>query len=341
MSHEPPARSLGVTMSDIADAAGVSRVTVSRALHGTGRIAPATRERIGEIAAQLGYVPNVMATQLAAGSTRTIGLLLRDAANPAYGLLFTRLQDAAREKDIALVSMTITVDDHGRRQISGLRHLLGMRVAGLIAATGGVTSEQLVPFSGEVPIMRAGRPEESPQIHAVSYDEEANATLLADHVAALGHRRVAVLVTTADSSFPEFVRGTAMLRRLRDHGVGVERIDVSTAGTGVERAVDLGESGRVSAVMCPSDFRQLDVIRLARSRGLAVPDDLSVTGCDGVLPGIDLLGLTTVRLPVERLAERVVHHMSSLIDGGSQAAVVHERLPGTLLPGATVGRWQP
>lgn len=327
---------LRVTMSDIADEAGVSRATVSRALQGVGRISEDTRRRIADIAARRGYVPNVMATQLAAGSTGTIGLLLRDAANPAYGLLFTQLQESAHRLGVALVSMTITVDDHGQRQISGLQRLLGMRVAGLIVATGGVTSEQLLPFCAEVPIMRAGRPETTDAIHAISYDEEVNATLLADHVAGLGHRSVAVMVTEADNSYPEYVRATTMVARLREHGASVQPVPVTTLHTGVEQVVDLAARRGVTAIMCPSDYRQLEVLRAAMARGIDVPGQVSVTGCDGILPGVDLLGLTTVRLPVEELARRTVRHMVELISGSS-GQVIQERIAGTLLPGSTAG----
>jgi LacI family transcriptional regulator len=88
--------------------------------------------------------------------------------------------------------------------------------------------------------------------------------------------------------------------------------------------------------MCPSDTRQLAVLSRLRSVGLSVPDDVSVSGCDGVMPGLELLGLTTLRVPVAELARRTVALVARLVGDEPPATVVQERLPGTLLPGSTV-----
>ncbi|MBK5250501.1 MAG: LacI family DNA-binding transcriptional regulator [Actinomycetales bacterium] len=324
-------------MEDVAAEAGVSRTSVSRVMLGQGKVSEETRHRVRAAADRLGYVTNVMASELASGGSRTIGLLLRDAANPAYGLLFTELQKAAHAAGLTLISMTISADDRGRGQVASLHRLVGMRVAGLIVATGGVTSGQLEPFRARIPIMRAGRPETSAAIHAVSYDEEDNARQLAVHVAEQGHRHIAVLVTEEIESYPEFVRGTTMVSVLEERGCTVRRVSVRGAGDGVEKVVALAAAGEVSAIMAPSDPRQLVVLRALAAAGLRVPEDVSVSGCDGIMPGADLLGLTTVRLPVEELARRTVSHMADLIGDEPPSGVVSERLLGTLVPGRTVG----
>lgn len=336
MSADGPARPLQVTIADVAAAAGVSRATATRALQGKGRFAEETRERVLEVSARLGYVPNTMAADLAAGRTGVVGLMLRDASNPAYGLLFSRLQEEAHRRGMELVTMTIGADTGGAKQVSALQRLLGMRVAGLIVATGSVDSEQLLPFAAEVPILRAGRPETSDRIGAVSYDEDTHGRLLAEHVLALGHRDVAVLATDPASSFPEHVRATAMRRTLEGGGARVHAIPVQAAPTdGMPEAIALASAGTVTAVMCSSDYRLLEFMRAARSRGLRVPDDVSATGCDGILPGADLLGITTVRLPVERVAAVTLDRMQRLLEGGDDDPPARELFAGRLLPGGT------
>ncbi|WP_168199713.1 LacI family DNA-binding transcriptional regulator [Citricoccus sp. SGAir0253] len=325
-----------LTMDDVARASGVSRASVSRVLLGQKKVSEETRRKVLAAAEELGYVPNVLASGLASRGTSTLGLLLRDAANPAYGLLFTELQNAARAAGLTIVSMTVTTDDRGKRQVASLHRLMGMRVAGLIVATGDVTSEQLEPFRAKVPIMRAGRPETTDSIHAVSYDEDHAGRTLAAHVAACGHRSVAVLVTAAERSYPEYVRGTAMAAELAARGVSIVPVPVVGPTEGTAEAVDLVRRGAVSAVMCPSDLRQLELLRGLRAAGLSAPEDVSVSGCDGILPGADLLGLTTYRIPVESLAARTVAHMAGLV-AAPTGAVVQERLPGRLVPGRTVG----
>ena len=337
-TDRPPLR---VTINDVAAAAGVSRATATRALKGEGRFAEETRARILDISERLGYVPNTMAAELAAGRTGTVGLLLRDASNPAYGLLFSRLQDEANRCGLDLVTVTIGADSGGTKQVTALQRLLGMRVAGLIVATGGVTNAQLEPFADQVPIIRAGRDATGDRVHSVAYDEQTHGALLAAHVETLGHRRVAVLATDPAASFPEHVRATAMRDHLEAAGVDVTTLPVGAGpAEGVEAALALASTGRITAVMCPSDYRQLAVLRAARDAGMSVPADLSVTGCDGILPGADLLGLTTVRVPVELVARDVVVAMRSLLDSDSDD-LVRRSHAGPLVPGTTAAQPSP
>ncbi|WP_067196433.1 LacI family DNA-binding transcriptional regulator [Microbacterium sp. XT11] len=326
---------LRVTISDVAAAAGVSRATATRALKGEGRFAPETRDRILEVAERLGYVRNTMAAELAAGRTGTVGLMLRDASNPAYGLLFSRLQDEGHRRGLDLVTVTIGADEQGAKQVGALHRLLGMRVAGLIVATGGITAAQLEPFADQVPILRAGRVESSERIHTVHYDDSGHGRLLAEHILSLGHRKVVVLAGSPEASYPEHLRATAMQETLSAGGAEVTMI---AAGAGPAEGVDQALSAvRVgaTAVMCASDYRQLAVMRAARAAGMDVPGDVSVTGCDGILPGADLLGLTTVRIPVEEVAAAAVETMQTLLTTESPVPTVRRGFTGTLVPGTT------
>ncbi|WP_157974024.1 LacI family DNA-binding transcriptional regulator, partial [Desertihabitans aurantiacus] len=259
---------LGVRIEDVARAVGVSRATATRALRGQGRIAASTRERVQRAAEQLGYVPNLMATELASGARGgAIGLMLRDAANPVYGQLFSSLELAAAAAGLELVTVTIGADPEGERQVLALRRLLGMRVAGLLVATGGVDSARLEPFAAEVPMVRVGRPEASPRIHAESYDEEWHGRLLAERVVALGHRDVVLLGASAETSYGEHRRGDDLERALS--GVTVRRLRTGPdPADGVPAALDAVAAG-ATAVLCTSDVRQLAVLRGLAARRLA------------------------------------------------------------------------
>lgn len=326
---------LRVTISDVAAAAGVSRATATRALKGEGRFAPETQTKILDAAERLGYVRNTMAAELAAGRTDTVGLMLRDASNPAYGLLFSRLQDEAHRRGLDLVTVTIGADEQGAKQVGALDRLLGMRVAGLIVATGGIGSAQLERFADQVPILRAGRIEESGRIHSAHYDDPAHGRMLAAHVAALGHTRVVVLAGSADASYTEHLRALAMRETLVSAGVAVTMLSVGAAPSdGVDEALKAVHAG-ATAVLCASDYRQLAVMRAARAAGLSVPGDVSVTGCDGILPGADLLGLTTVRIPVEKVAEAAVETMQRLLSGETEGEPVRRGFSGSLVEGTT------
>lgn len=326
------------TMLDVAIAAGVSRATVSRVLQDRGRFSTESRVRVMQAVHELGFVRNVLATELASPSSRVIGLLLRDASNPAYAALFIELARAAHEHELPLISMTVHYDEGGDRQIAALRRMLGMRVAGLVVATGDVTSEQLEPFHASLPILRAGRPVTSSFINAISYDEVNNATLIAEHVVTLGHRTVVVIRPSETLSYPEHLRGATMIEVLTAAGCAVHMVAVTdTYDEGATSAIDLAARVGATAIMATTDRRQMAVIRELRARGLSVPGDISVTGLDGLMPGLDLLGLTTVRLPVEALAQRVMSVMSQLI-GGEGSGLVQEKLPGRLIHGTTAAQ---
>lgn len=325
-----------VTIDDVARRAGVSRTSVSRALLGQNKVSDQTRARVRQAADDLGYVPSVAASTLASGRGDTLGLLLRDAANPAYGLLFTELQKHGREAGRQVVSMTVTTDEHGRGQLAALHHLVGLRVAGLVVATGGLSSDQLLPFAGILPIVRAGRPEESGLLHAVSYDELAGGAEVARAIHAHGHRRVAVLVTDADVSYPEWVRGRAVAETLRALGVDVVELAVRRHSEGPAQVCELARERQVSAVACPSDMRALQVLREARRQGLRVPEELSVTGFDGILPGADLIGLATYRIPVEEVARAAIRTLLEVVDG---AEGVHQlQIAGRFVEAPSLGR---
>jgi DNA-binding LacI/PurR family transcriptional regulator len=326
------------TMLDVALAAGVSRATVQRVLQNRGRFSPDSQTRVMKAVRELGFVPNVLASELASPSSRVIGLLLRDASNPAYAALFVELARAAHEHQLPLVSMTVHHDEGGDRQIFALRRMLGMRVAGLVVATGDVSSQQLEPFNASLPILRAGRPEVNSSINAISYDEVHNATLIANHVISAGHRTVVVIQPTEVLSYPEHLRGTTVVQVLRAAGRDVHTVVVTdTFDQGADSAVDLALRVGASAIMATTDRRQMAVMRELHARGLTVPRDMSVTGLDGLTPGLDLLGLTTVRLPVETLAQRVMTVMDQFI-GGDAHGLVQEKVQGELIPGTTVAQ---
>jgi len=137
----------------------------------------------------------------------------------------------------------------------------------------------------------------------------------------------------------ESLRGRVMSQRLEKHGVTVHRIPSPTFGVleeGIAEVMALYDAGTITAAMFPSDLRLLAFLSHARAAGVRVPEDLSVTGCDGVLPGVELLGITTVRIPVEQAAVRAAAMQSMLAKPG-RIKVQHELLPGTLLPGRTLG----
>ena len=327
------------TLEDVARLAGVSRATASRVLLRRGRFSQASRDKVEHAARQLGYVPNVLASDLASKTgPDTVGLLLRDATTPAYGLLFSCLQEQARRHELTMVTMTVVGDPDNTGQMDAIRRLLGLQVRALVIATGSVPSEDIAPYSRDVWMIRAGRPEPTGLLNAISYDEHAHGRFLADRVWDMGHRHVLVHRVEPHVSLPEHHRSHAMATRLTELGATVVDLDVSTLDetAAADVSLDLAVAEQATCVMCPSDLRLLGLLRQAHPRGLDLGRDLSATGCDGILPGVDVMGLTTIRLPVEQVARRTMDHVAAAIAGTTEPLVA-EHLSGDFMAGRTLG----
>ncbi len=347
------------TMEDVARAAGVSRSTVSRVFQNGGeRVSPDAMIRIHEAAKRLGYVHNLVASGLAMRQGRQLGLLIRDATNPAYGHLHTELNRAVEAGGRTLISVTASRHDYGTAEVEGLNRLIGQRVAGVFVGTGVTAAEDLVETVTATPMMIVGRPNEHPQIESVSYDERAHGRLMAEEIAAAGHRRIAVLTAPLLYSRVFDLRMRSLVDRCHELGLATVPVDLLPVEQGVVRALDLAAEQALTCIVCPVDYVALDLLRAAAARGVRVPEEVSTVGFDGMGDGLDLIGLATIRLPVEEVARSAVARMEELLAdareepadpsappdsaGPSAAAdrrpaVRHTAIPGRLLPGRTLG----
>lgn len=313
------------TMEDVARIAGVSRSTVSRVFHHGGeRVAPDAVIAVHEAAERLGYVHNLVASGLAQRHGTQLGLLIRDATNPAYGHLHAEMNRAVEATGRTLISVTASRHDYGTAEVDGLKRLIGQRVAGLFVGTGVTAAEDLVNTVSGTPMMIVGRPNQHPQIESVSYDERAHGRMVAEAIAAAEHRRIAVLTAPLLYSRVFDLRVRSLLERCAELGVQTVPVELLPVEKGVARALDVAREEQLSAVVCPVDYVALDLLRAAAERGVRIPEDLSTVGFDGLSDGLDLIGLATVRLPVAAVARRAVTRMGKLL---ARAQAESERPP--------------
>lgn len=350
------------TMEDVARASGLSRSTVSRVFTGDDRVSPDAQIKVREAARLLGYAPNMAASTLAGRRQGHLGLLIRDATNPAYGVLHSELNRAAAAASRALITVTARRHEYGHAETQGLQHLIGLGVAGLFVSTGVTPPEEIIAASSSRPMMIVGRPNDDPRINSVSYDERMHGRLMADHIAAHGHRAIAVLRGPELYSRVFLLRARSLVDRCAQLGIRTVEVDLLPVEHGVERALDAAAEQSLTCVVCPVDYVALDLLRAARRRGISVPEDVSVVGFDGAADGLDLIGLTTVSLPVREVARTAVAHMVRMVEAdGSRPdtpiaplpstgattpseqgdetpfdTVEHVLIPGELVPGSTL-----
>lgn len=326
------------TMEDVARAAGLSRSTVSRVFTDGEKVSPDAQIKVREAAAALGYVPNLVASELAGRRPSKLGLLIRDATNPAYGHLHDEMNRAVDASGRGLVTATAYRHEYGDAELRGMQRLLGMRVAGLFVSTGVTSIDDLRRANSGVPMLVVGRPNSDPEIESVSYDERAHGRMMADHVAAHGHRRVAVLTAPPLYSRVFRIRSEAFAERAAELGMSAREIELLPVEDGVVRALEAARAESLTCIVCPVDYVALELLRAARRRGDRVPEDVSVVGFDGLADGLDLIGLTTLAVPVAQLAREAVARMLRRLDEGLEPAEPHGLVRGRIVEGATLAR---
>ncbi|ALD11624.1 LacI family DNA-binding transcriptional regulator [Clavibacter capsici] len=328
------------TIHDVAARAGVSKSVVSRALSGAPGVAAATQRTVREAAAELGYVANAHARGMSAHRTHTLGVLVRDASTPFYGHLLTALQQRASERGYRVVTATGFGSFDVAEERKALETLVSLQVEGLIVCSGALPVDDILPSAQRIPTVVAGRPEVDASLSSVYCDETTGGHGLAEHVAALGHRRVAVVTLTPALSLTISARTFAMLDRLRELGLdvvhvrGEEHADGHIDGAD-EVAQAIVDAGGVTAVMAPSDTWALAILDGLGRRGVRAPDDVSITGYDGLPPFTsELLGFTSWRQPIPVIGALAVDAVVDRIDG-TVSGTRHTAVDGELIPGRT------
>ncbi len=323
------------TIVDVAAEAGVSKSAVSRALLGQGEVSPATRRRIESAAKRLGYVANAMARGLVSSRTKTLGLILRDVRKPYYSYLQAGVQHQAERRDYRIVTTTnageLEVDD----ALTEIKNLISLQVDGLVIAPARLPTDEFSNFISRVPIVVAGRREDTVGISSVACDDAEGGRELAHHLLGLGHRRISVVLVDDTYSLRYGTRGHAMIQAINDAGATAAVINSPTDLASAEMVRAQLDGLDASAIMCPNDAAAIDVLEVLRLHGTTALDQYSVTGYDGYGPlSAPYLGLTTYRTPQEEVGRTAINLLADRIEGITD----HDRfvsLRGTVIPGRT------
>jgi LacI family transcriptional regulator len=297
-----------VTSHDIAREAGVSQSTVSRALRGDPRVAPETSERVQAAARRLRYTPNAAARSLITDRTSTIAVIVAEIKNPFYPQLLDALHDelsAAGYRTVLLDGRS--GDGEGEEPVPGIRR---GAVDGVVCVALSLDSRLPAQLAaGGMPVVLLNRTIDDPLPDRAVSDNAAGGRLVAEELLALGHRRIGTVAgpqqaSTGRDRLRGFADGLARAGRPLDERL-LRTSDFTHAG-GRDAALDLldREPGeRPTAVFCGNDVIAFGVLDAARRLGLSVPGELSVVGFDDIeMAGWEVLGLTTVRQPLEPMA---------------------------------------
>lgn len=308
-------------IKDVAERAGVSTATASRALSGRGHVSPAARDRVLAAAKELGYVMSYAASSLASGRSRTVGIIM-PYINRWF---FAELLDGATAQlmsagyDLSLYSF----EQAGQRERVLADFLLRKRLDAVVAVALRLDESELQQLLDVgKPIVEIGGL--VPGVPSLHLDEHSIARFATEHLVGLGHREIAHL-GGLDESSPDYFPMSSDRREgyrmaLRDAGIEpVPHWDVAadyTVGDGYRKAKELLASPgrRPTALFCSSDEMAVGAILAARDLGFRVPADLSVIGVDGNPLG-ETVGLTTIAQYPARQGKQAVQilldHLSS------------------------------
>jgi DNA-binding LacI/PurR family transcriptional regulator len=336
------------TIRDVAERAGVSKSLVSLVLRGSEQVRPEKREAVLRAVRELGYRPNAAARSLSeqrtlphsrlrsSGGTPMVGVLLNDLRNPWFVDLLDGLNSLLHDHGLHMLLGDARLNRRTGQDLA--RPFLDLQVDGLVVVGTLPDPAALGTVAARIPVVVAGAREPVPPgVDVVAGDDEKGAGLAAEHLVALGHRRIAHL---AGYGAVGELRRRSFEAVMRGHGLAdrapVELSDMTEEG-GFRTAVRLlSRPDRPTAVVAVNDIAAVGALSAAEELGLRVPQDLSVTGYDNTsISRLRHLWLTTVDNAGHEVGRRAARCLLDRFEGTGGAGRVHLAAPTLEIRGTT------
>lgn len=327
-----------VTIKDIAELAGVSYASVSRAINGSGKISEEKRQRILKICEQEGYRVNVLARNLSRRKTNIIGVVVPSVANPFYSDIILHIGLRARELGYHLMLCNSLYDDRTEEEV--IRFLTDQQVDGIILASAQHYSIGIAKmYQKSVPIVLLGgayREEELYDANLVGLDNRAGGRIAAEYLLSLGHRKI-IYAGHRPKSMTHKLRLAGFQDALPAEGVTLTVLENKDNHSSIDNGVVIGkklfaEHKDCTAIFAATDSLALGIMRAADEAGVRIPEDVSLLGFDnivyGALPKIDL---STIDQRKEQMAAAAVDMLRELMEHDEAGAYIHKTIRPELL----------
>ncbi|HEY0818187.1 MAG TPA: LacI family DNA-binding transcriptional regulator [Rhizobacter sp.] len=306
------------TLAELAAAAGVSTMSASRAVNLQPGVSPQTRETILKLAAEMGYVANRSAQKASGGRSRMLGVLARELDNAYTSAL---VSGAVRAAAVAGHEVLIySLADRTGIPDAGVLKLLQQFTEGLIAVLPYQNGFVQKLASTGFPVITIDHHHEHNDWPSVTSDSYGGARAAMQHLAELGHRRIA-FITGNEELGSARARHQAYDDAVAIHGLDkdpalVQRGDFSTRGgrDAMQRLLKLKH--RPTAVFAANDRSAFGAISVLQGAGLRIPQDMSIVGFDDVPSASQLHpALTTVRQPISEMGRAAVNSLLGMVAG--------------------------
>jgi LacI family transcriptional regulator len=297
----------GLTLREIARLAKVSTATVSRAINRVPTVDPVLARRIRKVIEKEGYFPNTNARALVRGHSRSLGLIVSEITNPFFPEIVQTFAKLGVQHDYEILLSSI---DHDPRLLeTTARQMIERRVGGVAILTFGDELPLIDALTARnVPVFVVDADSSGPLLKTLQIDYEHGIRQAVQHLAALGHERIAFIGGPRDLKTAT-IRRSAVEKCMKE--IGLELLPElfvdgdHTIEAGMKALSALAAMpDRPSAVLCSNDMTAIGVMRAAFDLCLNIPQDLSVVGFDDIrLAQFMAPPLTTVQMSQTEIAQ--------------------------------------
>lgn len=308
---------MAVTIREVADAAGVSTATVSRALSGVQTVDPELVERVRQSADRLGYRANRVARALRRQSTQTVGLVVPDITDPFYPAVVRAIERELRRAGLSLLLCDSGNDPEVEAEL--LRNLYDHQVDGLlVSACDRTASRPAVQLAASrTPLLQIDQRAVA-ELPYVGVEQADAMRQVVEHLLGQGCRSFGYLGARPETSAGQERLDGFLAHAKQADPAAADRVqlgDVSVAW-GYEATARLLEAGPApEAIVCASDLAAIGALQALRERGISVPADVAVTGFDDTVLAVACdPPLTSVRQPLEDLGTQAVQELTAAIE---------------------------
>ncbi len=306
------------SIRDVAERAGVSIATVSRAVNQIPTVNADLARRVWQAIEEVGYLPNTQARALVSGRSRMLGLIVSEITNPFFPELVQEFENLAVAQGYEVLIGSTSYD--AARTESLMRRLLQRNVDGVAVMTFGVEEELVKKLvEREFPLVFVDAGPDLPNIHTLKVDYAEGIRQGVQHLAALGHRNIAFISGPLSKRSP-VARRDAFLKAMAELGLTVPQEHLVEGNhtmeggiAAMERLIALDELP--TAVMCSNDMTAIGALHALYRTTYRVPEDISVVGFDDIhLAQFMLPPLTTVQMSCRSLAAAAVEGLRAGIE---------------------------
>lgn len=338
-----------MTIKDIAKECGVGISTVSRALNNHPDISPETKQMILNVIKETGFVPNNSARNLKRTDARCIAVLIKGITNPFFSSVIQIVETQVKKKKYAMVMQH--VDAYENELDVALQLVKEKRLRGIIFLGGAYQHDKRKIAKLKVPFVfcTIGAVQEAGEkIYSnIAVDDRTESRKMIEYLLDLGHRKIAIITEGIEVESVGRLRLEGYKDALTERGIAIDEklicevkdtVDPYSMQNGYIVAQKLLASGAdFTAVFAIADFLAVGVCRALHEAGKRIPEDVSVAGYDGISIGeFYTPKLTTIRQPVEVMAEKTAQLLFNVIDG--KCGHEHIYFPAELVERESTGR---